>query len=379
MHPGEPPHPPNGRPRAAALLVLVLVTLALHGLLLGGSEFGGQPDARPAPAVAPVQVRSVVPPTVEVAVPSEPVGAPAAPPLPAAPVQAKAAAAPVLPKVAATAPLQVAATVPTARAEPATTVALATAPDAAAVIRGTALASAAPAETTLVADAKPSPAPPAGDAEIPTYRTRLPPPATLRYTLRRGILSGTGELQWKPAGDGYELRLEGRVAGISILTQTSTGGVDEAGIAPLRFVDQRRRDVRAANFQRDKRLITFSGPALEYPLLPGSQDRLSWMIQLGAIVNAEPQRAAAGGRVAMFIVGARGDGDVWVFRFVADESVATEGGTVNAVKFTREPRRPYDTLVEVWLDPLRHHLPVHARLSTAPDGSTFDLLLRDMQ
>jgi hypothetical protein len=236
-----------------------------------------------------------------------------------------------------------------------------------------------PQETTLLAEvAAKQDANATGDTEVPTYRTQLPPAATLRYDLRRGILSGSGELQWKTTADHYDLRLEGHVAGLSILVQTSQGLIDDAGLAPVRFVDQRRRDMRAANFQRDKGRITFSGPATEYPLLPGSQDRLSWMVQLGAILNAEPQRATSGARVAMFVVGARGDGDVWVFRFAVAESVTTALGTVRAVKFTREPRKPYDTQVEVWLDPARAHLPVRAKLTTAPDGSSLELLLRDM-
>ena len=81
----------------------------------------------------------------------------------------------------------------------------------------------------------------------------------------------------------------------------------------------------------------------------------------------------------MFVVGSRGDAAVWVFRFVAAESVVTDAGTVHAVKFTREPRRPYDTGVEVWLDPARHHLPVRARLTAAPDGAALELLLRDIR
>jgi len=231
-----------------------------------------------------------------------------------------------------------------------------------------------------VAVTKQPDAPAAGDIEVPTYRTQFPPAASLRYDLRRGFLSGTGELQWKPGAEKhYELRLEGHVAGLSILVQTSQGSIDEAGLAPLRYVDQRRRDTRAANFQRDKGRITFSGPAVEFPLLPGSQDRLSWMVQLGAILNAEPQRATSGARVAMFIVGARGDGDVWVFRFAGTESVDTGLGTLHAVKFTREPRKPYDTQVEVWLAPAHSHLPVRAKLTSAPDGSSLELLLREMQ
>jgi hypothetical protein len=339
--------------------MLALVTLGLHALLLDGSRFGAESAPLPsAVQVAAVQVRSVATAPVEDPAPAGVLPAPALLPV--------AVPAPVAPAPAAPKPRQ-------PRAEP--VVAMATTADPPPAPIETPL----PQEPLLAAVDAPAALPVPGDTDVPTYRTRLAPPATLRYELRRGILSGTGELRWKPAADHYELQLEGSIAGISVLLQTSTGGIDEAGIAPMRFVDQRRRDIRAANFQRDKGRITFSGPAVEYPLVPGAQDRLSWMIQLGAVVNAEPQRATPGGRVAMFIVGARGDGDVWVFRFVATETVATGAGTVHAVKFTREPRRPYDTFVEVWLDPQRHHLPVHARLSTAPDGGIFELLLRDMQ
>ncbi len=47
--------------------------------------------------------------------------------------------------------------------------------------------------------------------------------------------------------------------------------------------------------------------------MPGTQDRLSWMLQLAAIVEAAPERHGPGARVSMFVVGARGDADVWTF------------------------------------------------------------------
>ena len=220
----------------------------------------------------------------------------------------------------------------------------------------------------------------AADEPPPLYQTRLPPPVTLHYTMRRGMISGSGELHWKPAGTRYELRLEGRVAGMPVLTEVSTGTLDAHGLAPLRFTDTRfRRGTNAANFQRDKGKITFSGPQTEYPLLPGSQDRVAWMLQIAGVLNAEPQHAAPGGKVAFFVVGARGDADVWVFRYVGAEQVRTDEGSLAAVKFTREPRKPYDRSVEVWLAPARQYLPVRARFTTSANGEEFELLLRDMQ
>jgi hypothetical protein len=218
------------------------------------------------------------------------------------------------------------------------------------------------------------------ELSVPVYRTRLAPAATLQYELRRGFLSGSGELVWRPGPDRYETRLEGSVAGISVITQVSSGLLDANGIAPNRFTDQRlRRAPNAANFQRDKRKITYSGPQVEFPLVPGAQDRLSWMLQIGAVLNAEPQRAAPGGRISFFITGARGDADVWTFGYIGTDELRSDNGPVRAVKFTRLPRRPYDSLVEIWLAPERHHLPVRARLTADGSNEVFELLLRDMR
>ena len=350
------PHHRNGRPPQRVLLTLVGVALLLHAALLSGVQLGlPQPERS---AAAPVQVRMLRAPDPVAAImapAAEPSVAP--PPQPAAPQPAPAR-------------------VPTPRVKAAASQAVAAVPPPPADVTNAApAASAASVTETRAAAATPA----SREGEIPLYRTLFPPPLTLHYALSRGALSGTGELQWRPADGQYQLRLEGRLAGLPVLVQNSQGGFDDAGIAPLRFTDQRmRRDVKAANFQRAVGKITFSGPSTEYPLLIGAQDRLSWMIQLAAVAAAEPQRLAPGGKVALYVVGARGDADLWIFRYVAHEDVATVAGPVAAVKFAREPRGAYDTQVEAWLDPARHHLPVRARLNHSPDGEALELLLNDI-
>ena len=355
------PHHRNGRPTQHVLLTLVGVALLLHAALLSGVQLGLPQPGRS--AAAPVQVRMLTAPDAVVAIvapAAEPSVAP--PPQPAAPRPAPAR-------------------VPTPRVEAAASQAVAVVPPPPANVTNAAPAASAASVTETRAEAVAAAAetPASREGEIPLYRTLFPPPLTLHYALSRGGLSGTGELQWRPAGGQYELRLEGRLAGLPVLVQNSQGGFDDAGIAPLRFTDRRmRRDVKAANFQRAVGKITFSGPSTEYPLLIGAQDRLSWMIQLAAVAAAEPQRTAPGGKVALYVVGARGDADLWIFRYVAHEDVATVAGPVAAVKFAREPRGAYDTQVEAWLDPTRHHLPVRARLSHAPDSEALELLLYDI-
>ena len=184
---------------------------------------------------------------------------------------------------------------------------------------------------------------------------------------------GQGQTMMPPK---LEARLQARVAGFTLLTQVSQGGFDAAGLAPVRFTDQRaRKAAKAANFQRDVGKITFSGSRDEFALAAGSQDRLSWMIQLPAVLAAEPKRAAPGGEVLLYVAGVRADVALWTVRYAAVETIDTAAGPIRTVKFMRERDDPKDTLAEVWLDPTRHYLPVRARL-THGDDEAFELVLR---
>ncbi len=109
-----------------------------------------------------------------------------------------------------------------------------------------------------------------GGGDTPVYPTRMPAAATLHYDLLRGVLAGQARLDWQPAAQGYEARVEGLLFGMPVVAWHSQGGFDSNGIAPERFTDRRRsRDLRAANFLREAGRITFSGPPVEFPCWPG--------------------------------------------------------------------------------------------------------------
>jgi hypothetical protein len=210
----------------------------------------------------------------------------------------------------------------------------------------------------------------------PTYRTRMPPGGTLHYVMRKGSYSGTGELVWRPSGNTYEAKLQGRVAGLTIMTWVSRGQIDSTGIVPVRYTDERLgRAVQAADFKRDTGKITYSGPkgGEEEKLLPGAQDRLSWMLQVAAIAQADPKLLTPGGHISMFVTGARSDAEVWHFTVQGKEDVVVGGTALKTIKLMREPRKPNDTKVEVWLEPNRNHLPVKARLSKENDALDLQL------
>ncbi len=251
----------------------------------------------------------------------------------------------------------------TAADAPSGGVATASAPSAAALATA---AAAAPSVASVAASAP------------PLYRTRIPPPVVLHYVMQRGFLRGSGALEWRPSGSSYTLQLDGGIAGLRILHQASEGGLDAAGLAPRRFSDQRLRgEMRVANFDRDIGRITFSDSPQQLPLLRGTQDRLSWMIQLAAIFSADPTRLVPGAQVAFAVVGARADPAIWTLRFVGPEDVQTDGGTVHAIKFERVGEAG-DNGVEVWLDPQHDYLPIRASLHSPDSGAALELTLKSM-
>ena len=221
---------------------------------------------------------------------------------------------------------------------------------------------------------------PAPSEEPPVYATHLPPPARLQYTVRRGGVTGTTQLDWARDDGRYRLSLQGHLIAAPQAAWISQGLLDAAGVAPERYSENRRgRELRAANFQRDAGRISFSGPGHEFALPAGAQDRLSWLIQLGAVLAANPDLTHPGAEIRVFVVGTRGDGETWLFTVQAQESLDLPGGRVEgAVHLYREPRRPYDTHADIWLDPARHYLPVRLQLRVRATGEGTLLELRDL-
>jgi hypothetical protein len=241
------------------------------------------------------------------------------------------------------------------------------------------LQASAPAEWMLAQAQTAIRATPGADAApaVPVYPVQLPAPRVLAYDLTRGALSGTGELRWEPDGDRYRVRMEGRIAGFTILRWTSVGGLDRTGLAPIRYTDRRSGGrEHAANFVRADGVVRYSGPSIEHVLPAAGQDRLSWMVQIAAVVQARTQPPAPGERLQLWVSGARGDADVWSFRVIGPATVKIGGEAVATLALLREPRQPYDTRVEVWLDPSREHLPVRARLSSGRSDDALELTLQ---
>ena len=233
----------------------------------------------------------------------------------------------------------------------------------------------------------------------PLYAARPPAAATLRYALHYYGRSGEAVLSWRPSGATYVLQLQGLPQTLAagpaapqppgllgpagpagrrspwrpLIEQASQGQLDANGLAPDRFTDRRRgRGQRAANFRRELGRIEFSGPSTVQPAWPGAQDRLSWWVQLPAIVAAA---AAVPAEIRLFVVDARGRGDLWRFDHLGLAAGPASMGQAALQHWRHEPAQPEGQRMELWLDPAQGHWPVQLRLTSLRTGERFELQL----
>ena len=217
--------------------------------------------------------------------------------------------------------------------------------------------------------AAPHPAPPA----------HFPDSARLEFEGRgqeKGYVNyyGSAVLQWKRNPQNYEVSLEISAFGFRLITWTSKGALAAQGLEPLRFGDRRRGPEVATHFQRDKGLITFSSNRPEIPLQPGAQDKLSALLQVTALVSADPAHYAAGSKIVFQAADAY-RAEPWEFVVGAPETMELPGGTLNVVGFVKNPTVEFDQKIELWLSPEQAWLPVRLRITEA-NGTYSDLLWR---
>lgn len=219
----------------------------------------------------------------------------------------------------------------------------------------------------------PAAQPASAEAPAPTGPAVVPGPVRLQYRVevRRGGLSleAHSYLHWRHDGESYEARLEVSAPLLRTRTQNSTGRITAQGLAPLRFSDKGRTE-EATHFERDQGKLSFSTNRPDAPLLPGAQDRLSVLVQLGAVIAGAPAKYTAGTSITLQTAGTR-EAEPWVFIVEGEEQLVLPGGKVEALKLTRSPRKEYDVKVELWLAPGMDYVPVRLRL-TQPNGDSVD-------
>jgi len=227
----------------------------------------------------------------------------------------------------------------------------------------------------------------------PVYPTLAPPSVTLRYALvQTGAASAAGaaDLEWRRDAHAFSLRLAARLADRPLREWQSIGSFDAAGVAPSRLVEREKgRDKRAVSFDRDGGVARLSSAPGRPMVVPGAQDRWSWIAQLAAIVEAGARRGERPAHWDLQVAGLRGELERWTFRVLPPGDPPSEllrqGNELSArpvrapalLHVLRATEQPYDLRIEAWLSPSLHHLPAGLRMSTPPGPWSLSLWQRN--
>ena len=227
-----------------------------------------------------------------------------------------------------------------------------------------------PVPAVAVAVSAPAPDPlPQVNSWVAAYN--VPASVRLKYLVQANKFpfSVNAELVWQTEAQSYDARLTISAFG-QARTQTSRGQITAQGLAPLRFSDKYRSEV-AAHFNRETGKATFSANTPDVLLTPGAQDRLSILLQLGAMAAGAPAQFTEGTTLAMQTVGPR-DADTWLLTVQGEEALVLPGGAQTGLKLLRKPRKEFDQRVEVWLGTGMAYLPIRLKI-TETNGDYLDL------
>lgn len=223
---------------------------------------------------------------------------------------------------------------------------------------------------------------PAANA-APRYKTNLPPPVELSYSIKarqKGIpVEGDAVMRWSAAAGKFMATNEARAMLIGkILDARTEGSLDNYGLAPASFTEKRvRREATTTTFDRAERTIRFSASGQTYPIIGGEQDRNSVIWQLIAVARAAPGRLKPGSSWTFVVAGQR-DADQWTFNVVNQEKLRTPLGDINTVHIERAP--PQDSQeqrLDIWLAPSLEWYPARLRFSD-DNGDYIEQTLRKL-
>ena len=360
--------------RRRRALVIGTATVLLHVLAIDfvGARIGMSPPGMPAPAPDPVTMVALLRAPAPAPVPAAPPPKPK--PVPARP---RPAPKPVPPPAAPPPEVTAEADAGAGPAEGAQEAADAAAAPVQASAAEVAPAVELPPEPPPVAEAPPP------EPAKPALKVSLPPSAELNFDVARtdrdgGTWSGVSTISWKQAGGAYKLSMEASVsvlvARVNLVLLNSEGSVGPSGIVPRLTTEKRRgKSQTATHFGGADGKITFSASERSYPMVPGAQDKATFLMQLAAIGRADSAQFASG--VELF-VGEEKDANPFGFVLVGQENINTPMGPLATWHLARPPRPgAYNSRLDIWLAPAHNWYPVQIR-NTESNGSVTTQTIR---
>ncbi len=216
----------------------------------------------------------------------------------------------------------------------------------------------------------------AGDAP-----TLLPQPAQVTYRAK-GTVGGTpvdvpSKLLWRHDGTYYESQWIFYQARLGEQSRFANGLVTPQGLAPLAASFRTKGDV-SMTFDHPGDRLNFAPELSEWKMLPGTQDRLSLLVQLGALIAGDPKRYPPGSTITLPIA-VPNPPSVLEWSFVIDQEEQTiegmAGKPLRTIHLTHEPANATDARMELWLAPSLEYLPARIQVTEA-NGDLLDFVVQ---
>jgi hypothetical protein len=199
------------------------------------------------------------------------------------------------------------------------------------------------------------------------------------YTSGSPIGHSTIELSF-PQPDRYQVKMVTEAAGWARLFASAPmlaeaqGSLGPGGFLPERYSHKGPRRSEVTVFDYEKNEIRYESLKEPLPLLKGIQDRLTFMLQLAWMLQADPDRFGLGQTVTVPIAGRNKIEEV-DFVVLSDADLALPGGVLVPALHLSSNRQTnrYSVQIDVWMDRTDRLLPVRVRFEEAR-GTVLDLL-----
>lgn len=184
-----------------------------------------------------------------------------------------------------------------------------------------------------------------------------------------------------PEPDRYEIRLVTHAQGWAKIFASkplyarTEGFLGPGGFKPQRYTHKSPRDrEELQEFDYEKEKISYLSLKKSYPLLKGTQDRLSFMLQLAWMLKVSPEKFGLGESVVLPMAGRKEVEEV-TFMVMSDSPVVLPGGILApAIHLsTHRSGDRFSGQIDVWLDRTDRLLPIRIRFEETR-GQVLDLI-----
>ena len=223
---------------------------------------------------------------------------------------------------------------------------------------------------------------------VPALLSLLPPSASylLDVTRTESKLAnpyyGSGKIRWQHDNKNYTMHAEIGVdmlfATIRLYTMQSAGTIAEAGIQPRTVTETRRgKSTTTTQFNYADKSISFSASPAIIPLTDGAQDKMTVLMQLASVGNADPAQFQPGKEITIQVAEEK-EAHLQQFVVLEQTSIESKLGHLVTWHIVRPPCPcVYSSRIDVWLAPELNWLPVQIR-NTESNGAVTTQTIRQI-